>query len=201
MNDNNLDSRVRRTKRLLRQGLTELLKQKSIKKITVRELSELIDINRGTFYLHYKDIYDLVDQIEKELFDEFERILSNYTISDLGTRPHKIFSDVCSFLYANREICAALLGDNGDINVLLNLREFLRQKCLHDIIETYHIDRIPDYEYVYAYFESGTVGVLRYWLDHPEDGKTPDEIASMIETIFTYGASLFKKDAEGRNGG
>ena len=49
MNDNNLDSRVRRTKRLLRQGLTELLKQKSIKKITVRELSELIDINRGTF--------------------------------------------------------------------------------------------------------------------------------------------------------
>ena len=58
MNDNNLDSRVRRTKRLLRQGLTELLKQKSIKKITVRELSELIDINRGTFYLHYKDIYD-----------------------------------------------------------------------------------------------------------------------------------------------
>ena len=143
----------------------------------------------------------MVDQIEKELFDEFERILSNYTISDLGTRPHKIFSDVCSFLYANREICAALLGDNGDINFLLNLREFLRQKCLHDIIETYHIDRIPDYEYVYAYFESGTVGVLRYWLDHPEDGKTPDEIASMIETIFTYGASLFKNDVEGRNGG
>ena len=62
-------------------------------------------------------------------------------------------------------------------------------------------DDIPDYEYVYAYFESGTVGVLRYWLDHPEDGKTPDEIASMIETIFTYGASLFKNDAEGRNGG
>ena len=95
MNDNNLDSRVRRTKRLLRQGLTELLKQKSIKKITVRELSELIDINRGTFYLHYKDIYDLVDQIEKELFDEFERILSNYTISDLGTTRTK-FSRTCA---------------------------------------------------------------------------------------------------------
>ena len=44
-----VDSRVRRTKRLLKQGLTELMAQKSIKKITVRELSELVDINRGTF--------------------------------------------------------------------------------------------------------------------------------------------------------
>ena len=195
------DHRTRVTRMLIRRAFAELMRRKPIQDITIKELCGQAGINRGTFYLHYKDIYDLVDQIEKELFDEFERILSNYTISDLGTRPHKIFSDVCSFLYANREICAALLGDNGDINFLLNLREFLRQKCLHDIIETYHIDRIPDYEYVYAYFESGTVGVLRYWLDHPEDGKTPDEIASMIESIFTYGASLFKKDAEGRNGG
>ena len=90
MNEANLDSRVRRTKRLLRQGLTELLREKSIKKITVRELSERIDINRGTFYLHYKDIYDLVDQIEKELFDEFEKILESYSIADLKTRPHKV---------------------------------------------------------------------------------------------------------------
>lgn len=192
MNDEHVDSRVRRTKRLLRQGLTELLKEKSIKKITVRELSELVDINRGTFYLHYKDIYDLVDQIEQELFDEFEQILSNYTISDLSTRPHKVFSDVCGFLYVNREICAALLGSNGDINFILNLRQFMQQKCLRDFAEHYHLDLIPEYNYIYAYLEAGTVGILRYWLEHPEDGKTPEEIASMTETIFLHGAGYFK---------
>lgn len=196
MNDKNVDSRVRRTKRLLRQGLTELLKQKSIKKITVRELSELVDINRGTFYLHYKDIYDLVDQIENELFAEFERILSNYSIADLSTRPHKVFSDVCGFLYTNREICAALLGDNGDINFSLNLRSFLRQKCLDDIMELFHIEYTPDYEYVYSYFESGTIGVVRYWLNHPEDNKSPDEIAAMIETIFSQGANCFSESTK-----
>ena len=97
MKENNVDSRVRRTKRLLRQGLTELLKEKSIKKITVRELSERVDINRGTFYLHYKDIYDLVDQIEQELFAEYESILSNYTIADLKTQPHKCFRICAAF--------------------------------------------------------------------------------------------------------
>ena len=189
MKEENVDSRVRRTKRLLRQGLTELLKEKSIKKITVRELSERVDINRGTFYLHYKDIYDLVEQIEQELFDEYEGIVQNYTIADLKTQPHKIFSDVCGFLYANREICAALLGENGDINFILNLRKFLREKCLRDITTYYQLENLTAFNYVYAYFEAGVVGLVRHWLEHPEDGISPEEIAVLIENIFWKGAS------------
>ena len=185
------DSRVRRTKRLLRQGLTELLQEKSIKKITVRELSERVDINRGTFYLHYKDIYDLVDCLEKELFDEFEHILSKYTITDLHTRPPQVFSEVCSFLYANRDLCAALLGDNGDINFVLNLRTFLRKKCMKDAADCYQIAYSPEYEYVYAYFESGMVGMIRYWHANPQDGNTPEEIASLNELLFSNGISCY----------
>lgn len=199
MKEGNVDSRVRRTKRLIRQGLTELLKEKSIKKITVRELSERVDINRGTFYLHYKDIYDLVDQIEQELFDEYESILSNYTITDLQTQPHKIFSDVCGFLYANREICAALLGDNGDINFILNLRKFLREKCLRDIAAHYTVKHPVEYNYVYTYFESGATGIIRYWLEHPEDNKTPDEIAALIENIFLKGAGYISESVHGED--
>ena len=71
MSINENDSRVRRTKKLIRQGLVELAKNKSISKITVKELTDCVDINRGTFYLHYKDVYDLVESIENELYDEF----------------------------------------------------------------------------------------------------------------------------------
>lgn len=45
------DRRVRRTKKLLTQALTELMQHKQIKDITVTELTELADMNRGTFYL------------------------------------------------------------------------------------------------------------------------------------------------------
>lgn len=196
MKEENIDSRVRRTKRLLRQGLTELLKEKSIKKITVRELSDRVDINRGTFYLHYKDIYDLVAQIEQELFDTYESILQNYTIEDLKTQPHKIFSDVCGFLYANREICAALLGENGDIDFILNMRKFLREKCLRDMTAYYRLENLTAYHYVYAYFEAGVVGLVRHWLEHPEDGKTPEEIAILIENIFWKGASCISDSVQ-----
>lgn len=189
MQDVHVDSRVIRTKRLLRQGLTSLLQQKNLGKITVRELTEYVHINRGTFYLHYKDVYDLAEQIEQELLDGFEEVVSPYTLSDLRTHPYKVFSDICSFLYANREICAALLSDNGDMHFILNLRKFLHQKCMQDIIECYHLSDLEGYNYVYSYFESGTVGIIRYWLEHPEDDKTPDEIAALIDSLFSHGAS------------
>ncbi len=59
-----LDRRVRKTRRQLKECLTRLLKEKKIQDITVRELAEMADINRGTFYLHYKDVFDLMDQIK-----------------------------------------------------------------------------------------------------------------------------------------
>jgi len=61
------DRRVRKTEEQLVKGLTKLMKTKSIKNITVRELADEVDINRSTFYLHYKDIFDMVEKIENEL--------------------------------------------------------------------------------------------------------------------------------------
>lgn len=188
---NTVDSRVRRTKKLLRQGLTELMAKKSIKKITVRELSELVDINRGTFYLHYKDIYDLVEQIETELFDEFESILMSYTLADISKRPHQVIADICAFFEKNHDICTVLLSDNGDLDFIHKLREFIRAKCRKDITDAYHIENLKDYEFLYVYFESGVIGVLRHWLLHPETQKTPDDIATIIENLLVNGISGF----------
>ena len=76
---NNEDSRVKRTKKLIRKGLVELAQTKRINKITVKELTDYIEINRGTFYLHYKDVFDLVESLENELYSDFDTKLSSYT--------------------------------------------------------------------------------------------------------------------------
>ena len=52
-----VDRRVRKTKKLLLDGLTQLMQTKDVSEISVKELSDLVDINRGTFYLHYRDIF------------------------------------------------------------------------------------------------------------------------------------------------
>lgn len=76
MEEKKVDRRVRKTKRQLRLALTKLLQEKPIKDITVREIADMVDINRGTFYLHYKDVYDMLEQVEAEMFEEFNQILN-----------------------------------------------------------------------------------------------------------------------------
>ena len=62
-----IDRRIRKTRKQLKDCLISLLKTKRIQDITVRELTEMADLNRGTFYLHYKDVFDLLEQTETEL--------------------------------------------------------------------------------------------------------------------------------------
>ena len=72
------DRRVRRTKKLLKQGLSELMKEKDFKDISVKDITDRMDLNRGTFYLHYTDIYDLLNKIETDVLDDFQRVIDTY---------------------------------------------------------------------------------------------------------------------------
>ena len=68
------DRRVRKTKkRLCRRALAALWPEKPLKSITVREISELADINRGTFYLHYSDVFDMVEKLQNDILKKFKQ--------------------------------------------------------------------------------------------------------------------------------
>ena len=73
------DRRVRRTKKMLTQALTKLMQEKQVKDMTVKELTELADMNRGTFYLYYKDVYDMLERLEDNLFASLDQILEPKT--------------------------------------------------------------------------------------------------------------------------
>lgn len=63
------DRRVRYTKQAIRDGFLRLLAEKPIEKISVTEICREADINRGTFYAHYSDPYELKRSLEDQLSD------------------------------------------------------------------------------------------------------------------------------------
>ncbi len=71
-----MDLRIERTKRNIMNAFIELRAKRPIEKITVKELAEIAVINKATFYLHYKDIYDLSDQLEDEVLKNAVSALS-----------------------------------------------------------------------------------------------------------------------------
>ena len=61
------DRRITRTKLAIRTALVALIEEKGFDVLTVKDITTLANINRGTFYLHYQDKFDLLKQIEVEI--------------------------------------------------------------------------------------------------------------------------------------
>ena len=64
-----MDLRIQKTRNSIYEAFIELRGKKPLEKITIKELTDKAKISKQTFYLHYKDIYDLSEHLEKELLD------------------------------------------------------------------------------------------------------------------------------------
>ena len=210
MKGETLDRRIRKTRRVIRQCLTELLKTKRIQDITVREISEKADINRGTFYLHYRDIFDLMEQIENELLEELEDVMNHFKASDLLSNPALVFTRVFHLVKENSDMVSILIGQNGDINFVNRLKDIVREKCLKDWMELFRPGAgggrqtsrssqntlLDDsaFEAYYSFTVTGCIGLVQYWLDSGLK-ETPEQLASLVEQIISKGLRMFQPEA------
>ncbi|MDR0376657.1 MAG: TetR/AcrR family transcriptional regulator [Spirochaetaceae bacterium] len=157
------DRKSRYTRKVLRESLVELMKDKPISKITVKELCENADINRTTFYAHYRDQYDLLQHIEEETLTAIENILDTYKNKN-GSREHiEMTEEIFSFIAGNSNSIQTLLSENGDIEFQKRLfRRFMRKEQL-----TKYFSKTPvkaEREYQYVYVINGAVGLMQHWL-------------------------------------
>ncbi|HHZ05773.1 MAG TPA: TetR/AcrR family transcriptional regulator [Clostridiales bacterium] len=187
-----IDRRVRKTKSQLRKGLTVLLQKKPIKDITVRELSDLVDINRGTFYLHYKDIYDMLSEIEEEMFRDVNQIINETPNPLAAGTPLPFLEKMFTYLSDNSDLCIALLGENGDIAFVDKLKSVVRTKCLYDWMSIHDNSNVVAFEYFYSFIVSGCIGLLSSWLSNGEK-ETPKQMATLAEQIILHGIAFFNK--------
>ena len=177
------DRRIRKTKAQLRAGLSKLMQQKSIKEITVKELVEEVDINRSTFYLHYTDIYHMLETIENELRDEILKVIEEHPASPRENGGFPFIEDIFLILWENRDICSALLGSNGDMSFVRQIENIIAEHSLNMRVAADQKDE-KDRSYSYAFCLTGCVGLIKAWLDS-DDGETPHQMADLTSRLVT----------------
>ena len=114
------DARIRYTKRVIEDTFLGLLETKAITKITVKELCELCEINRATFYNHYEDMFDLLKQIEDSILNDIYRLVSldNYCSMD------DFYLEVLTFIKSNNKRFLIICSEKG--NPLFTQQLFLK---------------------------------------------------------------------------
>ena len=183
MKTDKTDRRVRRTKNLLLQGLIQLMTEKDIKDISVKELSDLADINRGTFYLHYNDIYDMLAQIEDELFLEFHEILDRTLNCDSAIFSHRsALLEIFSFLERHKEIAKVMMSPHGDLAFVNRLKDLVKKR-MGSLLFSEHATY--DY-YNEAFIVSGCIGVIETWLEQPAP-PSAEEMADICSNMLIKG--------------
>lgn len=174
------DRRIRKTRKLLKQTLISVIKEKSIKHITVKEICEKADINRGTFYLHYKDVYDMFEQMETEFFNELKAVLDSYHKQSIRLRDTHL-EPLFSFLLENKDFCIVMLSEHGDISFTRQLLHYLYER----IVAVYGKDS-SKLEHYYFFVIYGCVGLISNWLN-TDTKETPSQMAELAEDVILNG--------------
>jgi len=169
--------RVRMTKLLLKESLIELMKEKSIHVISIKEICEGADVNRSTFYRHYDTQYDLYDDIINDISDDILVIYHGCT--EEGMTVTLLLTRIFTYIEEHREKFLVILSDNGNIS----------------LGETYNriTDRFISREntgelgaYVAQFIAAGMTSILWSWLN-AEERRPPEQIAGLINYLIKHG--------------
>lgn len=191
------ERRYRRTEKLILDGLVTLLQEKSIKNITVRELADLVDINRSTFYLHYTDIYDLLEKTEQRLLEQLKSAAAEEWQNEFS--PDHFFrflEQAFTILAENAPLCSALMGANGDITFIRTIEDLVQEKGIQTLHSFAPADiSEQDLQYVTTYVLTGCVGLIGHWLKNgcPE---SPTHMAELCLLLLREGVSSIKVVSE-----
>lgn len=193
------DRRVMRTKKMIRNALSELIEQKGYDNISITDIATKADINRGTFYLHYIDKYDLLEKIENEVIQELKDSIDK--TSDIATvsinfvnstdsvdEPMPFMIRVFEYIKENSAFMKAILGPKGDPKFHMKIKELIETSLYADkLIKTFKKENmlIP-HEYFISYVLYAHLGVIEQWLESGME-KSPEDMALILSKMFLLG--------------
>jgi len=155
------DRRVRKTKKALREGLASLLNEKSIQNITVKELTDKVDIHRSTFYANFKDIYELFSHMEDTIIQEINDIV----LADYIFKSREFFERLIDYINSNRQVSRLFFAGNTSTAFVKRLTDLFKDMCIDHWRKEHNITGVSEeLEYYSQFGFSGALGVIGLWV-------------------------------------
>lgn len=195
------EKKRRKTEKQIEDSLLQLMKEQTFETISIRQLIDLAEVNRSTFYRHYLDKYDLLEKIENRLLDDLQAYYQDALKSDRLFKLEKDFKvedyiheeqNLFHFFEPYLEDLAILLGPNGSPTSLLRLQEALREIFSKSIsladayIEEVEVDLLLNHQ------AASFMGTLTYWLTHPH--YKSQQMSDFHTKVTTVGLAGFVRE-------
>lgn len=189
MKSQKTDHRVRLTKQIIKDSLVTLMQEYPVSKLSVKMLCEMAGINRSTFYAHYTDVYDLLNQVQDEIIYQISEHISERAFSEQTQLTVISLNQILEYAKDNSRLLKVLLSENGDFTFQKNVILLAQDKIIHELRNMRHIDPATS-EYLQIYAISGALSVIRRWLQFDMKESTKD-MADLCAKLLYKGLSGF----------
>lgn len=182
------DLRVVRSRMSIRNAFMELLEVKSFEEITVRDITTVAMVSRGTFYLHFEDKYDLLDKIEKDMAEELDQFSSLITEESLHKsraegKPLPHLLPLLAYIEENPGFFNLVASNDRSMQFYGKLAE----KYSYRMMEVLQLDQdSPLFAYKLQIGISATSSVLNKWISDGMKEKKEDIAKLITGTIWSF---------------
>ena len=187
-----MDRRVIRTKKAIRNAFAQLLSVKELDDITVKDIAELADINRKTFYSYYSGVHMILEETENEIVEDFEAAIRDLPPDKLVREPYLLFSRLSAIINADIDFYEPLMKVNRSSSLIAKVSEMLKQKVRESYAafsrvgeETFNI--MVDFTF------SGLFSVYQSWFNS-ERRQSIGEISRTLSTLCFEGINGLKRE-------
>ncbi len=186
MAEEKIDRRVVRTKQQIRQALLELLTEKSENSISVRELAEKAGINRGTFYIHYKDVHDLMEHMVDEAIEKIRGVCERHPPAQTPRQSYPFLTDLFETLKSDSQLFTILLGTYGSNAYSKRICLTIQENFLDDLLSVFYSVDPKQRQIASGFIVSGCLHEALNWLENGMKDP-PDEIAYLTGRVIMHG--------------
>jgi len=178
------DARVRYTQRVLKESFLTLLREKPVNRITVKEVCELAELNRATFYAHYSDCFALLESIEEELLEAFRQSLHLADSFDVSA----LIAAIYAMVEQHENACRVLIFHGASASVLGRMIDLARETSIAYWKQHLHRASDEELEMLYTHLSNGLMNVVVGGYDKYER----EDVIRFVNRIVQSSLSLFR---------
>lgn len=180
-----VDRRVVKTKKAIRNAFLELLTQKDINEITIKDIADTADINRKTFYNYYSGVHQVVDEIENELVLTLNKIMGEIDLKRDLVDPYKVFTKLTAAINDDLDFFRHLMWIDNNSNLIAKTTASLKEKVHASLLPQTTLD-LETLDIIMEYTFSGMLAVYRSWV-HSSQKNSIDELAKLVSRLAASG--------------
>lgn len=185
------NQRTIQTENKIKGVFLNLLKEKDISRISVSEICKRAEIHRTTFYVHYKDVADLMEHLVAEMY---QQIIGLFVEEKKGMRANG-FRQLFELIQRHRAFFCAYMDALGELNLTYDKLPAELQANIDRIIPIMGFASKEELMYHHTFFTEGLSAVIRRWIRRGCQ-ESPEEMERIVVSEYKPNMSLFPSDLQ-----